>query len=621
MKKLYASFLTAFATVSLLGQSVETSGFDPKEIRPDSTSTYTVVLKDINGNISAEDIPMPDGLQIIGQSRSQSFSMGTSGTSSSTSLQYTVRPLKEGIFTVPEWSVEYKGKTYTIAAATLKVDESAPAQQQAQQARDPFGMRSMFGLPSGIRSQSQARQQTQTFDDSLRNSANLEIKLPREEIYVGESVPCELIFSFDKSILRNGFRLAQLIPDIKKADAFDCPAFTTDPTVDEKSDPEKVFIIYHTIVTPLKVGSYDLDFSAKGVFNRDIDIDDLMGMSLIDRMMSMGGGRQIPFEIQMPAKKINVLELPTQGKPENFTGAIGKFSLEDVMVDPDALSVGDPSIITAKLVGMGNFGRISAPELDTGGNWKNYKPKTSFADESNGQGYIGIKTFEYTVVPTKPDLKFAPKILFNYFDPVSKKYVELPSKEIPVSVAPTGRSNRAVQKAQDNKKAEPEFAQNLDKNSQTREVDLLKSPLFWILQAAILAALIAFIAARRRKLMLESNPEYAKKLAYRKQCAYYLAKARDDANRNDAKAFFVDARNALQYSLTAADSDRESSSLILREAREIMQSRNFGQDDIDSINVFFDGADAITFGGLDVSKMDLKELDKSLNKTCKLLEK
>ena len=54
MKKLYASFLTAFATVSLLGQSVETSGFDPKEIRPDSTSTYTVVLKDINGNISAE---------------------------------------------------------------------------------------------------------------------------------------------------------------------------------------------------------------------------------------------------------------------------------------------------------------------------------------------------------------------------------------------------------------------------------------------------------------------------------------------------------------------------------------------------------------------------------------
>ncbi|MFR6033847.1 MAG: BatD family protein [Bacilli bacterium] len=161
----------------------------------------TVVLKDINGNISAEDIPMPDGLQIIGQSRSQSFSMGTSGTSSSTSLQYTVRPLKEGIFTVPEWSVEYKGKTYTIAAATLKVDESAPAQQQAQQARDPFGMRSMFGLPSGIRSQSQARQQTQTFDDSLRNSANLEIKLPREEIYVGESVPCELIFSFS---LRNG---------------------------------------------------------------------------------------------------------------------------------------------------------------------------------------------------------------------------------------------------------------------------------------------------------------------------------------------------------------------------------------------------------------------------------
>ncbi len=620
MKKLYASFFIATAYVALLGQSIETSGFDPKEIRPGSTSTYTVILKDINGNISSDDIPMPDGLQIIGQSRSQSFSMGTSGTSSSTSLQYTVRPLKEGIFTVPEWSVEYKGKTYKIAAATLKVDESAPAQQSAQPMGDPFGMRSMFGLPSRTRTQSAARQQTQSFDDTLRSSANLEIKLPREEIYVGESVPCELIFSFDKSILRNGFRLAQLAPDIKKADAFDCPAFTTDPTVDEKSDPDKVFIIYHTIVTPLKVGSYDLDFSAKGVFNRDMDIDDLMGMSLIDRMMSMGGGRQVPFEIQMPAKKINVLELPADGKPANFTGAIGKFSLEDVTVDPDALSVGDPAIITAKLVGMGNFGRIEAPNLDTGGDWKSYKPKTSFADESNGQAYIGIKTFEYTVVPTKPDLKYAPKILFNYFDPISKKYVELPSKEIPVSVAPTGRSNRAVQKAEESKSAEPEFAQILDKNEKTHEIELLKSPLFWGLQVAILAAIAFFIAKRRRKLLLENNPAYAKKLAYRKQCSAYLAKARDDASRNDAKAFFIDARTALQYALTA-DSERESSSLILREAREIMQSLALEQADIDSANVFFDGADAITFGGLDVSKTDLKELDKSLNKLCKLLEK
>lgn len=351
-----------------------------------------------------------------------------------------------------------------------------------------------------------------------------------------------------------------------------------------------------------------------------MDIDDLMGMSLIDRMMSMGGGRQVPFEIQMPAKKINVLELPADGKPANFTGAIGKFSLEDVTVDPDALSVGDPAIITAKLVGMGNFGRIEAPNLDTGGDWKSYKPKTSFADESNGQAYIGIKTFEYTVVPTKPDLKYAPKILFNYFDPISKKYVELPSKEIPVSVAPTGRSNRAVQKAEESKSAEPEFAQILDKNEKTHEIELLKSPLFWGLQVAILAAIAFFIAKRRRKLLLENNPAYAKKLAYRKQCSAYLAKARDDANRNDAKAFFIDARTALQYALTA-DSERESSSLILREAREIMQSLALEQADIDSANVFFDGADAITFGGLDVSKTDLKELDKSLNKLCKLLEK
>jgi hypothetical protein len=158
--------------------------------------------------------------------------------------------------------------------------------------------------------------------------------------------------------------------------------------------------------------------------------------------MASFGSRQIPFEINMPSKKIEVLPLPEEGKPANFTGAIGSFSLDSVTVEPDALTVGEPCTIFVKIVGIGNFPRIQEPKLDAKDDWKTYKAKSSFTDESNGLSNIGIKTFEYTVVPRKPDIPYAPEVLFNYFDPIAKRYVEVKSNPVPVSVAPTGRSKR-----------------------------------------------------------------------------------------------------------------------------------------------------------------------------------
>jgi len=619
MKKIYSFFLILVSTVSLWGQSVESSGFTPNQIRPGANSTYSITLKDINGNIDPNSIPMPNGLLIVGQSRSQSYSIGTSGTSRTTVLEYKVRGATEGTYTVPEWSVQYNGKTFKIASATLKVTPDAPESENS----DPFSsmMMSQFFTPSSS-NQAAARQQNHQIEDSLRNNTKLEIKIPREKIYVGESVPCELVFSFEKSLLRNGMNLEELQPEIKNADAFDCPSFTKAPTIDKTSNTERILVVYNTVITPLKAGSYDISFSARGLFSKQSRMEDIMSMSPLDRLQAIGGMRQVPFEIQMPERKIEVLELPEMNKPANFTGAIGKFTLDNVSIDPDALSVGDPAIIFAKVVGIGNFGRISAPEVETANDWKSYKPKSTFADESDGQGYIGIKTFEYTVVPTKPDLKFAPKILFNYFDPETQKYVEISSKEMPVSVAPTGRSKRAQEKeaASKTNSAEPEFAQILDKTNHTGQYQLLTSPLFWGLQLTVLVLIILFILYRRRTIKLENNPAFAKRIAYDKATANYLRRARADAERNDAKAFFTDSRAALQHAL-AAGTDKEASALIHREACDIMNDMQLQQAHLDGVGVYFEGADAIAFGGFDVSKINLKELDKKLEEICRAIQK
>ena len=609
MKKIYSNILSFILCTTLLAQSVETTGFKPNVIRPDSTTDYTLVFRDVKGNVDISDMKLPDGLKIVGQNRSQNYSMVNGQMSSSTSVSLKMYASKEGVLIIPQWNAKIGGKTFPIKSAELKVDSNAP-EQSYDEDEDLFSRG--FGFNPFVRQQAQrqqqARRQVQSFEANLRNNAKLEIKLQRNNIYVGESVPCELIFSFDKSLSQQGFNLAQLIPETKKADDFDMPAFTEKPIVDTSSDDKRVLVKYSTAITPLKVGTYDLDFSVKGVFNRELRADDMMGMSIFDSMASFGS-RQIPFEINMPSKKIEVLPLPEEGKPANFTGAIGSFSLENVTVDPDALTVGEPCTIFVKIVGIGNFPRMQEPKLDAGDNWKTYKAKSSFTDESNGLSNIGIKTFEYTVVPRKPDIPYAPTVLFNYFDPIGKKYVEIKSNPIPVSVAPTGRSKRAKQKEEVAPK--PALDEIIETTASATEARLLQSPYFWGTQIVILLAVITFVLYKREMLRRENDPAYAKRLECIKDARKFLNRAIDDAKKSDAPHFFDNAKTALQYAL-ASGSEMQARAITLREAKDILREKNFDEMQIDIASKIFEGSDAIAYGATSISSEEVKETSQKL---------
>ncbi len=616
MKKIKALILSTLLSCALFGQSVETKGFSPTQARPNSVVNYTLEFKDVKGRVDVSTIPLPDGLRIVGQNRSQNYSLVNGAMSSSTSISLSMLASKEGTLTIPAWKIEVGGKSYDIKAASVNIDPNAPEQMEEQD-EDPFS--NVFGFGSSFaqrraQAQQQARKQTQSFEANFRNSAKLEIKLRREKVYVGESVPCELVFSFDKSLAERGFTLAQLLPEIKKADDFDMPAFSEKPIVDTSSDQSKILVKYNTAITPLKAGTYDLDFSAKGVFNRELRAEDMMSMSIFDRMSSFGS-RQIPFEVNMPSKKVEVSPLPEEGKPDNFTGAIGNFSLENVTVSPDALTVGEPCTIFAKIVGIGNFPRIQEPKLDAGNDWKTYKAKSSFTDESNGLANIGIKTFEYTAVPKKADIPFAPTVVFNYFDPVSAKYVEIKSEQIAVSVAPTGRSKRAKAMAEEiaTKPALDEIIETPNSNTDNR---LLASPYFWAIQILILLVLVAFIVARRENLKRANDVEYAKRLRCERDNKQYIKRANFHADKGEVKEFFDNAKTALQYAL-AANNEKEARAITPREALEIMRKKNFEESDIEMVGELFEGADAIAYGALDAKNVNISKLADNL----KLLSK
>ena len=607
---LYYAIISIASAAAALGVEIKCGGFTPDTIRPEDTARYTVILRDVGGSIDPRAIPMPSGLRIVGTNTSRKFSMTNGRTSSQTELVFTVEASREGEFTVPEWSIEHDGKKYAIAPAKLTVDKNAKPAQTRQSFFDDED--DIFGaFPSMFRQMRnaqhaqmqrirQAQQDRRESLGALSKHISLKLEMPKGKIYAGQALPCKLVFEYSKALAAEGFKLAKLFPQTSKSDAFDC-SMAEDKFTTKTDGADSVKISYEVLLTPLKAGTYPLDFNAQGVFLQESDADPFFA--------GFGAMNQVPFKTSTADMKIEVLPLPEEGKPAEFSGAIGKFSVSNAKVENDALTAGEPCIISLDVVGMGNFARVSAPVMAASKQWKTYKPKSSFADEGNSMGYIGIKNFKYTAGPTVADVPATPAFKFAFFDPESGEYKNIEVAGAPVSVAPS--QTGAAQKAPDRPKKNPDAA-DFDSVKETKaksgDSRLLDSPLFWGVQIAVLAVLALLATLRIKTLKLRNNPALAKKMRDAKNARKFLSQAKDAADKSDIKTFAECARKAVQCALAANSQECESPSITSAQAAAMSAKMQLPPHDAEAVSKFFALADEISFGALSPEKTDLREL-------------
>ena len=278
MKKILAYIITISLACISFAQQIKGGGFSPSTIRPNETAQYTIILEGLSGSVNPSAIPMPDGLQIVGTSSSRNVSITNGKMSTQTELIFTVLASKEGKFTVPEWKLE----NFKIEPATLVVDKNAPLQQRRQNAMSILDDDDMFGFPSAFQrirnmqrtqmQQAQQMQQQQKSLGALKDYVSLKIQMPKEKIFVGEAIQCKLVFSYKKELVAEGIKLAKLMPMPNKSDAFDC-TLLEDKYSANTNDEHQITISYDIIITPLKAGSYNLDFNAQGVFLQEYKMD------------------------------------------------------------------------------------------------------------------------------------------------------------------------------------------------------------------------------------------------------------------------------------------------------------------------------------------------------------
>ncbi|MCH2606654.1 MAG: BatD family protein, partial [Nitrospinales bacterium] len=133
---------------------------------------------------------------------------------------------------------------------------------------------------------------------------------------------------------------------------------------------------------------------------------------------------------------IEVLPLPTKGKPEDLKNTIGSF---DIISDlgKDDLEVGDTTTLTITVSGNGNLRGVSFPEPDLKKLFKVYPDQPEFNQTVIGNQITGKKVFKFALVPLKPGAAKLPAFTFSYFDPTIKDYRQAQTHPIEINVRPS----------------------------------------------------------------------------------------------------------------------------------------------------------------------------------------
>jgi hypothetical protein len=141
-------------------------------------------------------------------------------------------------------------------------------------------------------------------------------------------------------------------------------------------------------------------------------------------------------EIYAVGKRIEVVvkDVPAEGRPETFTGAVGHFELA-AELKPERARIGDPMTLTLTLRGEGTLETARAPDL------KRVKEITDHfrIDEPSDERKDNLCRFTYSLRPTDVDAKAFPAVALAYFDVQTEKYETLHTAPIPVEVVKAER--------------------------------------------------------------------------------------------------------------------------------------------------------------------------------------
>ncbi len=317
-----------------------------------------------------------------------------------------------------------------------------------------------------------------------------------------------------------------------------------------EGEPYRYVILRRTVLYPQKTGKLNIEpLSLNVAVAVPTNRRDFFGQFLT---------KNANITVSAKNRTINVKPLPVQGKPDDFTGAVGEFDF-NVTTDKRSLDASEAFQLSVEANGNGNLKLFDLPKPNLPSKLEVYEPENADKVRTNLSGMSGLKKSTYTVVPAFKGKYPIPPISFSYFNPATERYERKTSDEIVIEVlngpvdtnatnniSETSTTSKQQVVAADNQFAYIKSTPNLQSITRSK---FFKSSLFWSL-ISLPFLLIPIAMFMRKKRQAYSNDVQGNRIRKADKLARkFLSEAKK--NLGSQKEFYIAMERALHNYLKA----------------------------------------------------------------------
>lgn len=485
LKKVFLTFAASISVITAMAQAHITLGISARQIGIEDLLQVEYAIKNAEQVSPLSNIHF-NGWQIVGGPQtSQQMTSINGNVQQSISYVYFLRPLSKGKLNIPGATVIADGKKISCAGTSINVVNHSAGQQAPSRSSN-----AMPGIPGGLQSLlDQMRDDNDAPEsemggnvlrpgempaDKIKQNMFIKVSPSKSVCYVGEPV----LVTYEL------FTALGSTSKISKQPAFNGVGvvdFTQNPTpsdVTVNGKRFKSYVLRKVQLTPLQAGSIDLGQAEVSCTVPFSSIQDPYHPQ--DYTTSITNKRTV----------ITAKELPEGGRPADFSGAIGQFS---ITVKPEQVSspVGENNMLHIRISGTGNLQSAVLPPIGWPKGLEHYDGTDSQQVDKNGFPPLVLKSFDIPVVGTQEGSVAIPSVSFSYFDPQAETYKTIHS--VPTSILFT--------------KALPK--KFVDNNNFADSIAIRR--FFWIPVAAVLLIFfiviwISFSKKKKRKVRMAAVP-------------------------------------------------------------------------------------------------------------------
>lgn len=435
--KYFLFIFTIFASFSSIRLSASEfklqASVDKQTVYQNEEVNLSVRVYDAKGNVLAPKLPSFSGFNSFYSGRASHFTFVNGKSNSITEFNYVLVPKSAGVYTLEPISLNVDGREYQTEPIQIEVlgqqnipQNTAPPQNTMPISPNPPSLVSAPTIPSLPPAQGEDA------NIFLRVNANKRIVYSNEQLLLTYSLLTRYdtrYEGFEKEPETSGFWVEEfpIGRDIEKQ------AETIGGRKYVRADVRKLALF------PTAAGEYVIKpGSVKVSVQIEQNPSGFLDEFFNDSFFSNSGvfARRVDKVLNAQPITIVVKPLPQEGKPRNFSGAVGDFRMVSD-VDKRTVNQNEPVTLKLSIEGEGSVETLAHPPIPEIPDVRIYDSDTKSEFYKSENVISGKKTFEIIFIPRSAGKLRIPALDFIFFNPKTEKYVTLKTESYEIKVNPS----------------------------------------------------------------------------------------------------------------------------------------------------------------------------------------